>query len=320
MMRLPRPVSCLALVLSSLLGLSLTSGTAEAGRGRFGGSVRFGGRVHGGASVRFSRPVVRPFGRHVVRPFFRPRVWVGGRWWWRGWYYPRPYYYYYYYPEYVPSYYGNGNYYPVQPAQTVAAPGAVAVAPRREPMPVLGFGVFAGGTRIRDVDNASELGLLGRLRLTDGLLIEAEVAKDTIKGDVSVACPPGRACTAIARTGERIDRRLGASLIYEIGARNSLAPYLLVGGGVQQAKVTGGDFFGSEFTTTQDFGEIGVGLRLALSRNIHIAADLRAGRRKSIDSSEDFVTLERSILPPSSSSDNNTEDYTRGRIAAVLNF
>ena len=311
MMRLPRPVSSLALVLSSVLGLAIAqSGTAEAGHGHFGGSVRIGGgfRVRGGVSVRFARPIVRP------------RVWVGGRFWWRGWWWPRPYYYYYYYYPYgegVPSYYG-GSYYPVQPGQGVAAPGAVALAPRREPMPTLGFGVFAGGTRINGMDNASELGLLGRLRLTDGLLIEAELAKDTLNGDVSGCTTPGR-CIVI--NGDRIDRRIGASLIYEIGARNSLAPYILAGGGIQQAKVSGGDFFGGDFTTTQDFGEIGVGLRLALSRNFHLAADIRLGRSKTIDSNNNnVVPLARTISPPAATADNNTEDFTRGRLMAVLNF
>lgn len=308
MMRLPRPVSSLALVLSSVLGLAVAqSGTAEAGHGHFSGSVRIGGSVRGGVSVRVGRPLVRP------------RVWVGGRWWWRGWYWPRPYYYYYYYypygGEYVPSYYGGGSYYPVQPGQSVAAPGNVAVARQREPMPTLGFGVFAGGTRINGMDNASELGLLGRLRLTDGLLLEAEVAKDTLNGQVS-GC-----ATCQISGGERIDRRIGGSLIFEIGARNALAPYILAGGGIQQAKVSGGDFFGGDFTTTQDFGEIGVGLRLALSRNIHIAADLRAGRSKTIDSNNNnVVPLARTISPPPASADNNTEDFTRGRIMAVLNF
>jgi hypothetical protein len=314
MMRLPRPVSSLALVLSSVLGLALAdSGPAEAGHGHFSGSVRIGGgvRVRGGFSVHVGRPFA---GRAFAG---RPRVWVGGRWRWHSWYWPRPYYYYYY-PEYVPSYYGT--YYPVQPGpgEGVAAPGAVAVAPRRQPMPVLGLGVFAGGTRINGTDNATELGLLGRIRLTDGLLIEAEVAKDTLKGDVS-SCSPSGFCTQIARNGERIDRRIGGSLIYELGARNSLAPYILAGGGIQQAKISG-DFFGGDFTTTQDFGEIGAGLRLALSRNIHIAADIRAGRRKTIDSNQDVIPVNRSILPPTSSSPNDTEDYTRGRIAAVLNF
>jgi hypothetical protein len=314
MMRLPRPVSSLALVLSSVLALALVQGeTAEAGHAHFSGSVRIGGGAHfrgGGVSVHFARPVGRPF-------FGRPRVWVGGGWW-HNWYWPRPYYYYYYYPypESVPSYYG-GNYYPVQPS--VAAPGSVPMARRERPMPALGVGVFAGGTNVNGMKDSSELGVLARLRLTDGLLIEAEVAKDTFNGAVS-GCPSGNVCT-LAANGDRIDRRIGGSLIWEIGARNMLAPYLLAGGGVQQAKVSGTDFVGADFSTTQEFGEVGVGLRLALSRNLHLTLDVRAGRRKTIDSSnQDAVPLARTINPPSGGPNNDTEDYTRGRLAAILNF
>ena len=143
MKRIPslRSFTLVAIVLS--LGLGAFGGTAEAGRARFGGGVRISGRAHSGVSVRFARP---------WRSFWRPRVWVGGSVWVGGYYYPRPYYYYYY-PESVPSYYygyggyGNygGSYYPVQPS---AAPGVVAAAPQRPPMPSFGIGVAAGGSNV----------------------------------------------------------------------------------------------------------------------------------------------------------------------------
>jgi hypothetical protein len=319
MMRLPRLLSSSALVLGSVLGLAITQGgTAEAGRGHFGGSVHVGGGFRGGfrggASVRFARP--------AVRPIFRPRVWVGGRWWWNYyWWWPRPYYYYY--PEGVPSYYG-GTYYPVQPGVSAgAAPGAVMVAPRQRPLPTLGFGVFAGGTSVNGMKDASEVGLLGRLRLGGGgLMLEAELAKDSFSGDVS-GCPvTGGPCTLATISGDRVDRRIGGSLIWELGAHNSLAPYVLAGGGVQQAKVTSGDFFGADFTTTQDYGEVGVGLRWALSRSLHLTADIRAGRRQTIDSNQSVTPVARggTINPPSGGPGNDTEDYTRARLAAVINF
>ena len=314
MMRFPRSVSSLALVLGSVLGLAMTQGgTAEAGHGHFGGSVHVSGGFRGGfragASVHFARP--------AFRPQFRPRVWVGGHWWWNNyWWWPRPYYYYY--PESVPSYYG-GTYYPVQPG--VAAPGAVATAPRRRPLPTLGFGVFAGGTSVNGMKDASEVGLLGRLRLGGGgLLLEAELAKDSFSGDVSTCPANGAPCTLVATSGDRVDRRIGGSLIWELGAHNSFAPYLLAGGGVQQAKVTSGDFFGSDFTTTQDYGEIGVGLRWALSRSLHLTADIRAGRCQTIDSNQTVTPVARTINPPSGGPGNDTEDYTRARLAAVVNF
>jgi hypothetical protein len=135
--------------------------------------------------------------------------------------------------------------------------------------------------------------------LTPGLIVEGEIAKTTFKDNV------------------RVDRLIGGSLIYEIGARHTFAPYLLAGGGVQQADVAG------SFQTTQDFGEIGVGLRFALSRNLHLALDIRAGRRQTVDSNQPVVisNTARSVAPPSGIDGNNTtEDFTRGRLAAILNF
>jgi hypothetical protein len=218
-------------------------------------------------------------------------VWVGG-------FYPRPYYYYYYpyYPESVPSYYA-APYYPIQPAEP---PGVVATAPPPRPeLPRFGIGVFAGGSSIRDnQQDSSDLGLLARFRLTPGLLIEGQLGKTSFKDNV------------------RVDRRIGGSLIWEIAAHNSLAPYLLAGAGVEQASVNG------DFSTTQDFGELGLGLRLALSRNIHLTADVRAGARKTIDSGQSTpVPFEaRSVLPPTSTNSNDTEHYTRGQLAAIVNF
>lgn len=280
-----------ALVLGGAIGVAtmMQSGTADAGRARFSGGARFSSRVHvrgPGVSVRFHRP------------FWRPRVWVGGSVWVGGYYYPRPYYYYYY-PESVPSYYGGGygnSYYPVQPN---AAPGLVQAAPPpRPPMPSFGIGVAAGGSNVQNRQDSSDLSALARLRLTPGLLIEGELGKTEFKDNL------------------RVDRRIGGSLIWEIGARNNWAPYLLAGGGVQQADVNG------DFQSTLEFGEIGVGLRWALSRNLHLTADVRAGSRKTIDSNQPVFLTDtvRSVAPPSVNGPNDTENYTRGRLAAILYF
>jgi len=269
----------------------LQGGTAEAGHAHFSGGAHFSAHVGwhggGGVSVHYARPAWRP------RPTFGGSIWVG-----RSYYYPRPYYYYA--PEYVPSYYGYGqSYYPVQP---MAAPGvavATPAAPQPEAMPSFGIGVFAGGSNVQDKQDSSDLGALVRLRLTPGLLVEGELGKTSFKDDV------------------RVDRRIGGALVYEIGARNTLAPYLLAGLGVQQADVDG------SFSTTQDFGEVGVGLRWALSRSLHLTFDIRAGSRKTIDSNQPDVVSNaaRTIAPPSGVGANNaTEDYTRGRLAAILNF
>ena len=284
--------------------------SADAGRYRFGGGGSV--RVHtstpsysGGVSVNYSRS-----------PRYYPsRTWsAGGSVSVSGSvyvgpspaYYPRyryyrPYYNYtYYYP--VPSYYGyygysEPSYYPVAPAPAVApamAPSVVAAAPPRE-LPKFGIGLFAGGVSVENVSESSDVGVLGRFRLTSGLLIEGELGKTSYESNL------------------RVDRRFGASLVYEIGARNRLAPYVLAGLGAQQAEV------GGEFTTTQNFGELGVGLRLALTSNIHLLFDVRAGSRASVASDEPSVTVARTVSPPSVDS-SESEEYTRARLAAALYF
>lgn len=288
----------LPVLLGALVASSLgVSSVAEAQRARvhFSGGVRWSGGVHvsGGTSWHFARPAWRPHRYHVSGS-----IYVGPT------YYPRPYYVYY--PTYVPSYYA-ASYYPVQPA--VAAPSTVAVvAPRRE-LPRLGIGLFAGGSSVESqtgdsMHESDDLGLLGRFRITEGLIIEGELGKMSYDVD--------------GVDNARVDRRLGASLLYEIGARNRWAPYILVGTGVQQAEV------GGEFTTTQNYGELGAGLRWAVTPKFHLALELRAGSRATVDS-EDMVTTApagsapRVITPPSESS-GETEEYTRGRLNAVLYF
>ncbi len=276
------------------LGLSTlaTVDTAEANRFRFGGGGRV--RVHarvgvpsGGVSVHYSRPA------------WRPRTWsVGGHVWVGGGYYPRYRYhrpYYYYTP--VPSYYGyySTTYYPVAPAPMVTTQ---VEAPSRPQLPRFGLGLFAGGVSVEDRNESSDVGALARFRLTPGLILEGEIGKQTYE------------------ESERTDRRLGASLIYEIGAYNKFAPYVLAGLGVQQAEVDG------EFTTRQNFGEVGIGLRWAISPNFHLAFDIRAGSRATVDDNREEIDGDisaRSVSPPSAASD-ESEEYSRTRLSAILYF
>ena len=298
-MNLRLPLVLPALVASLTFGL-MGSDDAEAQRVRFSGGVRWSGgvSVSSGSSWHFARPAWRPHRWHVggsiyVGPVYRYRP------------------YYVYYPTYVPSYYHTTSYYPVAPSVTVSAPGTmVAVAPRR-PLPKLGIGLFAGGSAVEAQDGGSthesdDLGLLGRFRITDGLIIEGEMGKMSFDdGNYE---------------NVRVDRRLGASLLYEIGARNRWAPYLLAGIGVQQAEV------GGQFTTTQDYGEIGAGIRWAVSPKFHLAFELRAGSRATVSSDEVTTppstttgTAMRTITPPTASSD-ETEEYSRARLSAILYF
>ncbi len=290
----------LPIVLGALVASTLgASGVAEAQRARvhFSGGVRWSGGVHvTSGSWHFARPAWRPARWHV-----RGSIYVGPTYR----YYPRPYYVYY--PTYVPSYYATTSDYPVQPA--VTAPSTVAVVEPRRELPKLGIGLFAGGSAVESQSGDSthesdDLGLLARFRLTPGLIIEGELGKMSYDVD--------------GVDNARVDRRLGASLLYEIGAYNRWAPYLLVGMGVQQAEV------GDDFTTTQNYGEIGVGLRWAVTPKFHLAAEIRAGSRATVDSEDSLMTAPagtaaRVITPPSESS-SETEEYTRGRLNAILYF
>jgi hypothetical protein len=295
-------------------------GTADAG-GHFGGGFHggfhgggggfhvsggFHGSFRGGGGVRFAPRYggyrgYRGYGGYRGGYYGRGHIWVGG-------YYPWYPTYSYYGSEYVPSYYGS-NYYPVEPnASAYGGPGvAAAYIPPPPPLPRFGIGAF-GGAVSSDVNtanntNETDFGLLARFRLTDGLLVEGELGKTSYEvNNVSDV---------------RQDRRLGGSLIYEIGARNSVAPYVLAGLGVNQADV------GGTYNTTQDYGEIGAGLRVALTPHLHLTFDVRAGSRSSVsnDSPTAMPTgaIEKGVTPPTSDS-GNSEGYTRARLAAVYYF
>ncbi|MEO8704846.1 MAG: outer membrane beta-barrel protein [Kofleriaceae bacterium] len=282
-----------ALVLATLGSLVQTD-TAEAGRYRFGGGGRFHARVSGHVSVGYR-------GGYGYRPY-RGRGWsTGGRIYVgpRYNYYPRYSYYprYYYYTP-VPSYYGvytqEQYYYPVAPQPQVQAQ-PIVVAQRPE-LPKLGIGLFAGGVSVEDQSESSDVGVLGRLRLgNSGLLVEGELGKTSYENDA------------------RVDRRLGGALVYEFGAYNKLAPYVLAGIGVQQADVEG------DFKTTQNFGELGVGLRWALTPRFHLLFDVRAGSRTAADEDDVATGVARTSGGVGPSAD-ESEEYTRARFAAMLYF
>ncbi|HVK86124.1 MAG TPA: outer membrane beta-barrel protein [Kofleriaceae bacterium] len=294
--RLPLLVGAFGLL--ALVG----SETAEAGRrgwfGGGGGGVRMSGR--GSVSVHWSSPRRAP--SWGSRWSVGGSIYVGPRYPRYRYYRPyRPYYFYYSQPTYVPSYYG-GAYYPVAPAPATAAPGVVAVAAPVEqaPLPKFGLGLFAGGVTVEDIEQSSDYGLLGRLRVGGGgLFVEGELGKTSYENDL------------------RVDRRLGASLIYELGTRNRFAPYVLAGAGVQQAEVAG------EYSTNQNFAELGVGLRFAVTPKLHLAVDVRAGSRDSMsgDSAQPAMgTISRTIAPPTGDAPDDNEGYSRARLSAVLFF
>lgn len=276
------------------------------GGGSFHGSVHVGGSFHvgGGYVARGGHFGGYARGRYYGRGYgygygyggVRGHVWVGGCYWNCGWYRP-----YWYYPGYVSSYY-YGSYYPVDTAAYAGPSVAEPVAVEHE-LPRFGIGVAGGmtSTDFNTANNVSEtdLDVLGRFRLTHGLIVEGELGRNSIAVN--------------GQDNVRVDRRLGGSLLYEFGAHNRFAPYVLAGLGVEQASTDG------SYNTTQDFAEIGVGLRFALSEHFHITFDIREGSRSTV-SSDDSGTSARTIVAPPSSDSGQDEDYTRGRLAAILYF
>ncbi|MEZ4359858.1 MAG: hypothetical protein R3B48_06730 [Kofleriaceae bacterium] len=257
--------------------------------------VSVGGGVHVGTHV---RPAYRP----VYRPYYRPRYTVGGTIWVGR---PYPSYAYRTYavpppaptcdcgpgavPSYYPGYYG-------------AAPSATAVVSAGpEPLPRFGLGGFVGGVEV-DGEGGSDIGLLLRLRLTEGWLLEGELGASEMEH------------TALR------ENRFSAGMVYEIGARNSWAPYLVgaVGGAKEPDNASS-----YAAPRSRAFGEVGVGLRWALTDHLHLAFDLRAGAQE--DNTETYydAPTTRAIaqpLPGDVADDTKQQTYTRSRLSALLYF
>lgn len=262
-------------------------------------------RVGGGITVRttprtYYRPAYRPAYRPTYRPYYRPNyaiggsIWVGG-----GTYYGGGYYRTYAapppaptcecgpgtVPSYYPGYYSQpGGYYS----------GTATSAAQSEPaeLPRFAIGGYAGGYDV-DGQNGNDVGFLVRLRLTDGLLVEGELGQSELEDQYGDP-----------------DSRAGASLIYEFGARNDWAPYLVAGAGATRSDAT---------DESLGFGEFGVGLRWALTDHLHLAFDIRAGAQEL----SEFYSAQpdaaaRVILP--TEDDEETQNYTRGRLSAMLYF
>lgn len=254
--------------------------------------VRAGGSAHvriGGGHVRAPRVrVIRPWWCHhyVHRPVIHVggHIWVGGYYQDRSFAQPPP-------PppacDCGPQYYG-----PIAPAP---APAPYVVAAAAEPeLPRWGLGVFLGGVSVDGMHEGEDLGFVGQFRLTRGLLVEGEIAKNTLED------------------GGRVDRRLMAGLTYELGAERRWAPYVTGGLGTTQVEVTGG------WQDSQAVAEIGAGLRWRLSPRIALFGDARLGSRESVDRDDDLAlptdASARALVP------DEDESYTRVRLGAMITF
>ena len=271
--------------------------SAERYRVRIGGDVRVRARGHvriGGPRHRVGpRYRIRPRYRGHYRPHFRPRIYVRP--------YARPYVYY------PGAYWGYRYAAPPPPAcyeacgPSAAAyyhappqPVAVAHVIERDPLPRLGIGVFGGSVDTENNEAGSDIGLIGRVRLSRHFLLEAEVAKSELDD------------------GSRVDRRLGGSVLFDFLPYSDFSPYVLAGGGFGQTDVDDGTFTGR-----QAYGELGVGLEWSLGRHLSLFGDIRAGARSNeADEPDDDVRIQ---LAPSASVEEE-ERFTRARIGALLYF
>lgn len=262
-----------------------TTASADRVRVRVGGDVRI--RAHG--SIRIGGPRYRYRGHY--RPYYRPRVHL--RYYARPYFFPRYYWgFRYAYPPPACEYECGPSYYAAPPPVAVA----VETAPAEPPLSRLGLGIFGGSVDVENNDAGSDLGLIGRLRLTRHLILEAEVSKTEIAD------------------GARVDKRLGGALLFEFAPYSALSPYVLGGGGFGQTEVDDG-----RFTAEQAYGEVGIGLEWAITRHIALFGDLRAGVRES-NASDEEILLVTGGGGGSGATVDDDERFTRARIGALLHF
>jgi hypothetical protein len=184
----------------------------------------------------------------------------------------------------------------VEPVQVrpvhVYVDGGAAAAPRPAMESRWGIGAFAGSMSTRGMESGSDLGIVGQYRFTPAFALELELAKSK------------------QANGGRIDRRLGAALLYNLTPRRKLAPFLLAGAGYGQSEIAAG-----EFHAQQGYGEVGAGLRLRISESVSLVGDIRSGRRSTTD---DRVYMSKASMKGATLTDN--EDYTRIRVGGLLTF
>ena len=209
--------------------------------------------------------------------------------------YVRPYYPRYYVgvryasPPPPRCYEGCATAYYVEPApeQEVTY---VAPEPPPPPVPTFGIGVFGGGVDVEHGEHGEELGLFARLRLSHHLRLEGELAK-TEHDD-----------------GMRIDRRMGLALLYDFAPYSRLSPYILGGLGYGRAEMDEG-----RYGAKQGYGELGIGLEWRLTRHFSLLGDLRAGARETRPDAD-------AVMLQTAPTREDEENYTRGRIGALLYF
>jgi hypothetical protein len=296
-------IPALAAALFAVPMVALDAPLAHADRGiRVSGGVRASGRVN----VRFGGVRVRPYRRVIRRSYARPRpvhIYTGGSVYWGGGFYYGPQYYYdgprFAAPPPPPPPPVHdcacdvGYGYPAPPPPAMAAPMAapssrpvLVAAPRvLAPLPRLGIGVYAGALDIDGRTQGDEIGLFGRLRLTEKLYAEAELSQAEL-------------------TNAHIDNRLGASLLFDFAPRSRFSLNVLGGVGVTQTQ-------SNEVFEDKSYGEVGLGLTYRPTQRFQLAADIRAGARTPVE--QEFETSD-------GSTDLEEEGFFRSRLSAMVFF
>ncbi len=197
-------------------------------------------------------------------------------------------------------------------------PGDTPAAEAVQPPPVS----FALGLEIGTFDTAhpqatsvttvseTDLGIVGRVRLSRSFLVDAELGRSTSSWSGAESTQPGMTTTV------RVDKRFGAAIAYDLLPDRAFSPYVLAGLGMQRVNLVG------NWDATQDYAELGIGARLAITPNVQITFDLRAGARRTLssDPADRLDASEMIVAPPASSASDTSEDYTRARIAGVVCF
>ncbi len=125
------------------------------------------------------------------------------------------------------------------------------IAPRVR-IPV-GVGLFTGSLRLKHSGaDAQSVGGLLRLRLSPNVALDGEIAESQFIGE------------------DRRDLRIGGTLLVNVARRGALAPYLLVGVGLNAI-----DAATTPEPVTQSYVEGGAGLAVHLGAHFTLAADLR---------------------------------------------
>lgn len=268
-----------------LAGTALIAGAQAASadvRIRIGGGGHV--RIGGGGAVR-SHWVHR----HAPRVRVQGHIWIGGGTYYQPFAQPPP-------PPPPPQYQGCNCeqpqvYYPIAPQPVGYVNAPVAVAPEA-PLPRFGVGAFLGGVAVDGEHEGKDVGLVGQFRLTRGLVVEAEIAKNELEG------------------GARIDRRIMAGLQLELRPHRRLTPYLAGALGTTQVEV------GEDWVDHQAMAEIGGGLRYRVSERLSLFGDFRFGQRQLSDNDTPIVLDDtaRTYLPE------NDEQYTRARFGGLVTF